>query len=125
MRLNNFLVENTVDVGVDKAHQEFSNMSKSSAEYALKIHYKEFIECVKKNGSEKNIIDFVNHVFDCNISKLEDLDFATVKLREGITIPTINLNIVRKFTDIIGVSPDKIKASCAAFLVLLSKYGLR
>jgi hypothetical protein len=124
-RLNLFLTENIIDLNVDIARQEFEKMSKTSAEYALKIHYKEFLGFVKKNGSEKNIIDFVNRAFKLNIKSLDELDFEKVgsnfvKLKEDLQIPLVDLNVIRKLCDIIGISPDKVKAA-TAFCILLSK----
>lgn len=125
MRFNGFLNESNFDSEIEKANDEFSKMSKSSAEYALKIHYKEFIKSVQKNGSEQKIIDFCNRVFNCNISSLDEIDFSTIKLRENKYFTKIDFNVIKKLTEFIGIGKDKIQSAFAFFIVLMNKFGLR
>lgn len=126
-RLLKYINESIVDICITKTKAELENASKSAANYALQIDYTNFCNYVKKSGSEQNILDFINRVFHTGIKKLEDFDFSSVKLGESmeLSIPTIDINIIRKLTDIIGISPDKVKASVAFFILLVKKYGLR
>lgn len=125
MRFNGFLSEANIDSDIENTNNEFSKMSKASAEYALKIHYEGFIKSVRKNGSEQKIIDFCNRIFNCNISSLDELDFSTIKLRESKHFPTIDFNIIKRLTGFIGFNKDKIQSAFAFFTVLANKFGLR
>lgn len=126
-RLQNYIIESVVDINITKAKSELEKTSKSMANYALQIGYSDFCKYVEKSGNEKNIIDFINRVFHTGINKLEDFDFSAVKLGESMefSIPSIDFNIIRKLVDIIGITPQKVKAAVAFFILLVKKYGLR
>jgi len=126
-RLNYFINESIIDINITKSKAELEKASKAAANYALQIGYSDFCKYVKKSGNEKNIVDFINRVFGAGITKLEDFDFGDTKIGESmeLSIPSIDFNIIRKLTGIIGVSPEKVKASVAFFILLVKKYGLR
>jgi len=121
------LHESIIDIAASKAKVDLENASKSAANYALQIGYADFVKHVRKSGNEKNIIDFINRMFHTGITKLEDFDFSATRLGESVSlsIPFIDLGIIRKITDIIGISPDKVKSAVAFFILLVKKYGLR
>ena len=125
MRLKYYITEDIITKTIDDLTVKAEKMSAQSMEYALKIGFNDLVDYSRKQGNETRLCAFVNKFFKCDIQSLDELDFARIQLRESISLPTINIKVIKNLINTVGLSLSNIKAGICFLYSLALIYGLK
>ena len=124
MRFTSYLNENMQSI-LNNITSDIANIDSSTMDYQSKIHWYEFVDFVQRNGTEDNLIKFINQMFHKNITSLDDVNLKTMKpwnVNESSILPMLS-SFVKTVCGKINITSDIIKKCVFGLIILFRIYA--
>ena len=79
MRLQRYMMDESLMSIIRNIFNTVSRVEKKDIDYQLKISWYDFVDRARKNGTEKQAVEFINRTFHQNIKSLDDVNLSKMK----------------------------------------------
>ena len=99
MRLQRYMMDESFSSIINNVINKFSKMEPTEIKYQMKSGWYEFVDRIRANGNEQQMVDFINKTFHQNIKSLDDVNLNKIKLTLAPNESTVSEVVVtRVFT---------------------------
>jgi len=99
MRLQRYMMDESLMSIINNVINKFSKMEPTEIKYQMKSGWYEFVDRIRANGNEQQMVDFINKTFHQNIKSLDDVNLNKIKLTLAPNESTVSEVVVtRVFT---------------------------
>jgi hypothetical protein len=99
MRLERYLLDESFSSIINNVINKFSKMEPKEIKYQMKSGWYDFVDRIRANGNEQEMVDFINKTFHQNIKSLDDVNLNKIKMSIAPSESTVSEVVVtRVFT---------------------------
>lgn len=82
MRFENHLINEGFNSILSNFFNKMANTNLRQIEYQLKVNWYDFVDRVRENGNEDEMVRFINQAFHQNLKSLDDVNLSRLRLVE-------------------------------------------